>query len=79
MKTTTIRIDNDILDRIDELAKSLSRSRSWVINKAIDQLLSYEEWFVQEVSNGLKEAKQGEFASNAEVEAKFQKWGINAD
>lgn len=72
MKTTTIRIDNNILDRIDELAKSLSRSRSWVINKAIDQLLSYEEWFVQEVSNGLKEAEQGEFASNAEVASGFE-------
>jgi predicted transcriptional regulator len=36
MKATTVRIDDDILWRIDGLANTLSRSRSWVINQAIE-------------------------------------------
>ena len=37
MKATTIRIHDDMLGRIDGLAKELSRSRSWVITQAIDR------------------------------------------
>ncbi|MBU1169367.1 MAG: CopG family ribbon-helix-helix protein [Proteobacteria bacterium] len=79
MKATTIRIDNSTLDRVDGLATVLSRSRSWIINQAINRFLEYEEWFVQEVKDGLSEVEKGEIASTEEVVAKFQKWGVNAD
>ena len=79
MKTTTIRMDDKTLNRIDSMAKSLSRSRTWIINQAIEQFLSYEEWFVREVENGLEEMRDGDFASPEEITARFQKWGANAD
>jgi predicted transcriptional regulator len=78
MKTTTVRLDDKILDRVDGLAKVLSRSRSWVINQAIDRFLEYEEWFVREVEDGLAEVEKGEVASHEEVVATFRKWGVNA-
>jgi predicted transcriptional regulator len=78
MKTTTVRIDNDMLGRVDGLAKSLSRSRSWVINQAIDRFLDYEEWFAKEVKDGLKEVERGEIATHDEVVAGFRKWGVDA-
>jgi len=78
MKTTTVRVDDHLLDRVDGLAKVLSRSRSWVINQAIDRFLEYEEWFVQEVKDGLTEVEKGEIATHEEVIAKFRKWGANA-
>lgn len=78
MKTTTVRIDDTILERVDNLARTLSRSRSWVINQAIDRFLDYEEWFVKEVEDGLAEVEKGEIATRDEIEAKFRKWGVNA-
>jgi predicted transcriptional regulator len=78
MKATTIRIHDDMLGRIDGLAKELSRSRSWVITQAIDRFLEYEEWFVQEVKEGLAEAARGELATQDEVVARFRKWGADA-
>ena len=78
MKATTVRIDDDMLGRIDCLANTLSRSRSWVINQAIERFLDYEEWFVQEVKDGLKEAERGEIATDDEVTARFRKWGVDA-
>jgi len=66
------------LNRIDGLAKALSRSRSWVINQAINRFLAYEEWFVQEVTNGLTEAEYGEMANPEDVAARFRKWGADA-
>ena len=78
MKATTVRIDDDVLGRIDGLANTLSRSRSWVINQAIGRFLDYEEWFVQEVKDGLKEIERGEISTDDEVAAKFRKWGVDA-
>jgi predicted transcriptional regulator len=78
MKTTTVRLDDKMLDRVDGLAKVLSRSRSWVINSAIDRFLEYEEWFVLEVKDGLAEVEKGEVANHEEVIARFRKWGADA-
>jgi predicted transcriptional regulator len=78
MKTTTVRVDDNTLERVDGLAKVLSRSRSWVINQAIDRFLEYEEWFVQEVQDGMAEVERGEFATHEEVVAKFRNWGVDA-
>ena len=78
MKATTIRIDDKMLGRVDGLAKALSRSRSWVINQAIDRFLDYEEWYIKEVKDGLAEVKRGEIAADKEAEAKFRKWGADA-
>ena len=78
MKATTIRIDDDILGRVDGLANMLSRTRSWVINQAIERFLDYEEWFVQEVNDGLKELERGDIATDDEVAARLGKWGVDA-
>ena len=78
MKATTIRIDDEMLGRVDGLAKTLSRSRSWVINQAINQFLDHEEWYIKEVKDGMAEVERGEIAADEEVAAKFRKWGADA-
>lgn len=78
MKATTVRLADDTLGRIDDLANTISRSRSWVINQAIERFLEYEEWFVQEVKDGLDEVARGDIATDEEVAAKFRKWGVDA-
>jgi len=37
--------------------RAMSRSRAWVINHAVERYLDYEEWFIDAVKQGLKEAK----------------------
>ena len=78
MKATTVRLDEDMIGRVDHLASELSRSRSWVIKQAIERFLEYEEWFVHEVKDGLKEVERGEIATDDEVADRFQKWGLDA-
>lgn len=79
MKATTIRMEDKTLDRIDSMAKSLSRSRTWIINQAIERYISYEEWFAHEVKSGLNEMQNGDLSSPEEVRNKLQKWGVNAE
>ncbi len=78
MKATTVRLDESMIGRVDHLASELSRSRSWVIKQAIERFLEYEEWFVHEVKDGLKEVERGEIATDDEVANRFQKWGVDA-
>lgn len=78
MKATTIRIDENTLERLDGLAETLCRPRSWVINQAIERFIEYEEWFVREVKAGLQEVEQGKIATDKEVTDAFRKWGVNA-
>ena len=66
-KTTTIRMDARVLKRVDGVARTLSRSRAWVINQAVDRYLDYEEWFAAEVETGLKEAKAGKVVEHEGV------------
>jgi predicted transcriptional regulator len=58
-KTTTIRMGSRTLKRVDGLARAMSRSRTWVINHAVERYLDYEEWFVGEVKQALAEARGG--------------------
>ncbi|MCF6248324.1 MAG: ribbon-helix-helix domain-containing protein [Desulfobacula sp.] len=78
MKPTTVRIDENMIERLDSLAKNQDRPRSYLINQALKRYVEYEEWFVQEVKDGLKEVEQGEIATDSEVKAMFQKWCVDA-
>lgn len=78
MKITTVRMDDQLFDRVDGIAKSLSRSRSFVIQQALERYVDYEEWFKAEVSEGLAEVERGEVAGDAEVKGAFSKWGVSA-
>ena len=75
MTATTFRTDPEKLKRIDKLAKSLGHSRSWLLNKAIDDLLEYQEWFAGQVQTGLEEEEKSQFASADKIENLFQQYG----
>ena len=66
------------MGRVDHLAGELGRSGPWDIKQAIERFLEYEEWFVQEVKDGLKEVERGEIATDDEVADRFKKWGVDA-
>jgi predicted transcriptional regulator len=78
-KNASIRMDAEKLARVDSIAKAVNRSRAWVINQAVDRYLEYEEWFVQQVQQGLDEADQGQFATDQEVKKRFAKWGVKIE
>lgn len=78
MKTTTVRMDDHLINRVDGIAKSLSRSRSWIIKQALERFVDYEEWYIKEVESALLEVDNGELSSDQEVSEAFKKWGVDA-
>jgi predicted transcriptional regulator len=70
----TIRLDDEMLAKLDALAADTDRSRSWIAAKAIQDYVELNAWQIQRIREGIAEADRGEFATDGEVEAVFSKY-----
>ena len=77
--TMTIRLDDEVKDRLDDLAEATRRSKSFLAAEAIREFVENNEWQITETKAALKEANAGDFASDKEVAALSKKWEVNAD
>lgn len=76
--TMSIRLEEDVKDRLEQLADATQRSRSFLAAEAIREYVEVNEWQIQEIHAALAEADAGDFASDDEVKAVQHKWGANA-
>ena len=76
--TMTVRLGEDIKDRLDELAEATQRSKSFLAAEAIREYVELNEWQVAETKAALAEADDGDFASDKAVAALRRKWKVNA-
>ncbi len=70
----TLRVDPKLKKKLDKLAKSTQRSRSFLAAEAIREYVSLNEWQIQEIEKGIREADAGNFATEEEVMAMRKKW-----
>lgn len=77
--TMTIRLDDDLKLRLEKLADSTHRSKSFLATEAIRDFVELNEWQVQEIKVAIDEADKGEFAADKAVVDAFKKWGVNAN
>jgi predicted transcriptional regulator len=78
LEVMTIRVDQKTKRRLEKLADATERTKSFLAAEAIRSYLDLNEWQIQEIRAGLREADAGDFASDAEVEAVFVKWRSRA-
>jgi len=76
--TMTIRLEDEVKDRLDRLAESTQRSKSFLAAEAIREFVENNEWQIAEIRAAVKEANAGDFASDKEVDALTRKWKVNA-
>ncbi|MCC6742307.1 MAG: ribbon-helix-helix protein, CopG family [Acidobacteria bacterium] len=69
--TFSIRIPVGTVKKLEALASSMDRSRTYVVNEAIEQYLAVQSWQIAEIRQGLEEADKGGFASDGEVKEVF--------
>ena len=77
--TMTIRLEPELKSRLDKLSTATHRSKSFLAAEAVREFIEINEWQIEEIKDGLKEADANDFASNQEVQAVFNKWGVNGD
>lgn len=73
-ETVTFRIEAEKREALDAIAELMDRDRSYVITEAIDAYLEVNQWQIEHIKEGLRQADAGEFASDDEVAAAFAKW-----
>lgn len=76
--TMTVRLEEETKSRLDQLAGITQRSRSFLAAEAIRDYIAHNEWQLREIEKGLEEADRGEFATDEEVTATFDRWRVDA-
>jgi predicted transcriptional regulator len=76
--TVTIRLEPEINNRLDRLAKVTRRSKSFLAADAIREYIELNEWQIRETQAAIAEANAGDFASEAGVQSVFRKWDVDA-
>ena len=72
--TLTVRLDAELKARLEALAKSTRRTKSFLAAEAIAAFVDANAWQVAEIEQAVQEADAGDFASDDEVEEMFAKW-----
>jgi len=70
----SVRADTKKVKQLDSLARQMDRSRNYIVNQAIDQLLELHAWQDARVKEGIRAADKGEFVGNTEMEEIFNKY-----
>ena len=72
--TVTVRLTNEVREKLDGLARSTRRSRSFLAAEAIAEYVDLNAWQVAEIEKAIEEADAGDFADEKEVAETFSKW-----
>ena len=63
----SVRADTKKVKQLDKIAKQQDRSRNYIVNQAIDELLELHTWQNERIKEGISAADQGRFASDADM------------
>ncbi len=79
MQSMSMRIPQDVADKLSQLADATGRTKSYITIQALQEFLEREMWQINEIKQALIEADNGEFATDDEVASMHKKWGYSAD
>ena len=72
--TFTVRVDTSVKKRLERLAKSTGRSRSFLAAEAIVEYLEINEWQVAGIKRAMASLDRGEGISNDSVKDWVASW-----
>lgn len=70
----SVRTDARKVKQLDRLARQQDRSRNYLVNQAIDQLLELYTWQEKRIREGIKAADKSLFTSDVEMKRIFAKY-----
>jgi len=71
--TLTVRVREELAERLQRLAAATDRSRSYLAAEAIEEYVALQEWQVEAIVEGIAAADRGDGADLAEVRAAWEK------
>jgi RHH-type transcriptional regulator, rel operon repressor / antitoxin RelB len=77
--TLTVRIDEAAKQRLEKLAESTGRSRSFLAADAINQYLEVNEWQVAGIKQAIASLDRGEAIAHEQVKDWVASWGSGGE
>jgi RHH-type transcriptional regulator, rel operon repressor / antitoxin RelB len=77
--TFTVRVEPSIKKRLERLAKSTGRSRSFLAAEALDAYLDVNEWQVEGIKKAIASLDHGGGVPNADVKKWVESWGTKRE
>jgi predicted transcriptional regulator len=71
-KSVTFRLDDEKVQILDQLAESMDRDRSYLLNEAVNDFIELQQWQLEAIDRAIADADAGKFASDDEVQAAFE-------
>ena len=75
--TFTIRVDEADKERLEALARSTGRSRSFLAAEAITEYLAVNEWQIARIKAAMEDLDRGEFIEHDAVRKWVESWGTD--
>lgn len=72
--TFTVRVDNTAKERLEKLAESTGRSRSFLAAEAINEYLAVNEWQVAGIRKAIASLDRGEGVAHEDVRSWVDSW-----
>lgn len=69
MKNISIRIEAAAVDKLDTLARAQDRSRNWIVKEALQQYFDHQDWMVEAIKDGIRDADAGRTVPHDQVVA----------
>lgn len=63
----SLRLERKKIDALDRIARSMSSSRNHLLASAVENYLDLHRWQVEQVQEGLREARAGKLIDHAVV------------
>jgi len=73
--TMTLRVSDELKDKLDRYAHLTGRSMSYVAAAAVEEYLAWRIPQLEDLEEAIREAEEGKFASEEEVNRVFAKYG----
>jgi len=80
-ETVTIRLPAEIKGKLEALAASTNRSKSWLAAQAISVYVEEQSWQIQQIEAAivLADSEQAVWVGSAEVDAWLSSWGTETE
>lgn len=73
--TFTVRVESAVKKRLEKLAKSTGRTRSFLAGEALNEYLDVNEWQVAGVKRAMASLDRGDGVPHQEVKNWVNSWG----
>jgi len=70
-RVVTAKLPDDLVDRMDEVAERIERSKSWIVREALSQWLAEEQRRYDLTVEALKDVDEGRMLSHENL----REWG----